>query len=178
MEVHCTRQLLADAPWATAAATPGRRHGPSEQPALPYDCRPPPASAPWCWRRWNAAPLLHGGPAEKIFTRINRYASETSAMASTSTTRFACCLTASACAHRCLVHRVPVDRRTTTAANTVADTYGTAASSCRPAMRLLYPGTSLRQVTPVTRGERPPASSGSKAWYVATSSAACCTNST
>ena len=53
----------------------------------------------------------------------------------------------------------------------IEDTYGAQRVKLPAGDMVLYPGTSVHRVEPVTRGARSPASSGSRAWCAATSSA-------
>ncbi len=56
----------------------------------------------------------------------------------------------------------------------IRDTFGEHAVKLPAGHLVLYPGSSLHKINPVTRGERIAASSGSKVWSAKTASAACC----
>jgi PKHD-type hydroxylase len=59
---------------------------------------------------------------------------------------------------------------------TVADTYGEQMVKLPAGHAVLYPGTSLHQVQPVTRGHRVACFFGLRAWCAVTSSGVCCSS--
>lgn len=152
------RQLLADAPWADGrdSAGPQARRVKNNQ-QLPHDCE----AARQIRTRVLAgldrsATFFSAALPKKIFTpRVNRYSGETHAYGEHIDN-----------AIRLLPdgQRVRTDISCTVFLSdpdayeggelTVADTYGTRGIKLPAGHAVIYPGTSLHQVTPVTRGER------------------------
>ena len=60
----------------------------------------------------------------------------------------------------------------------IEDTYGAHSVKLAAGDLILYPATSLHQVTPITRGGAWRRSSGSRAWCATMPSARCCSSST
>jgi PKHD-type hydroxylase len=56
----------------------------------------------------------------------------------------------------------------------IQDTYGVQQVKLAAGDMVLYPGTSLHKVNPVTRGSAMPRSSGPRAWCARTASGRCC----
>lgn len=158
-EVQSARQLLADAPWGDGRDSAARRRARSRTTSsCRTTARPPAASARWCWRPWRAARLFSPPRCRRrSFTpRVNRYRGESNAYGHHIDN-----------AIRLLPDgdRVRTDLLPCTVflsdpdaydggELTVADTYGTRGDKLPAGHAVLYPGTSLHQVTPVTRGER------------------------
>ena len=120
--------------------------------------KPPPTFAPWCWRGWTAAPCfsqrrtaqedLHaahqplrrcGQPLRQPHRQRHPPARPTAERVRTDVS--------------CTVFLSDPDEYDG-GELTVADTYGTRGVKLPAGHAVLYPGTSLHQVTPVTRGQR------------------------
>lgn len=145
-------------PGPTAA---NRRAAKPERSRTTNSCRTtakrPPPFATWCCRGWNARPCFFSAALpKKIFTpRINRYAGASNHYGNHIDN-----------AIRLLPNgqRVRTDLSCTVFLNppedydggelTVADTYGEQCVKLPAGHAVLYPGTSLHQVKPVTRGQR------------------------
>jgi PKHD-type hydroxylase len=156
-EVQSARRLLADAPWGDGRDSAGpQARAVKNNEQLPHDCeaatlhpspgaggleRSPPSSPPRCRRRSSrrGQPLRRRG---QCLRRPHRQRHPPAARRP-------------AGAHRPLLHRVPVrPRRYDGGELVVADTYRPRSIKLPAGHAVLYPGTSVHQVEPVTRGER------------------------
>ncbi len=157
-EVRTARDLLADAPWGDGrdSAGPQARRVKNNQ-QLPHGCEAATRIRALVLAALERSPAFFTAALpRKIFTpRINRYSGEANAYGDHIDN-----------AIRLLPdgQRVRTDVSCTVFLSdpavydggelTVADTYGTRGVKLPAGHAVLYPGTSLHQVTPVTRGER------------------------
>ncbi len=157
-EVKTARALLADAPWGDGrdSAGPQARAVKNNQ-QLPHDCEAATRIRALVLAALERSPAFFTAALpKKIFTpRVNRYAGDANAYGNHIDN-----------AIRLLPdgQRVRTDVSCTVFLSdpadydggelTVADTYGTRGVKLPAGHAVLYPGTSLHQVTPVTRGER------------------------
>ncbi len=157
-ELQVVGQLLADAPWADGKGSAGSQAAQvKNNDQLPYDCEASQAVSAMVTRGLERHALfLTAALPRKIFTpRINRYSGAANHYGNHVDG-----------AIRTLAggQRVRADVSCTVFLSnpedyeggelTVADTYGEQRIKLPAGHAVLYPGTSLHQVTPVTRGER------------------------
>ena len=161
-DIQTARCLLERAPWVDGAESAGpqaRTVKHNEQ--LPHDCEAAEAIRALVQASLNRSPLFFSAALPlRIFTpRVNRYSGQSNAYGPHIDNAIR--LKATEHGGR---EAVRTDLACTVFLNdpgdydggelTVSDTYGTRGVKLPAGHAVLYPGTSLHQVTPVTRGER------------------------
>ncbi|MDB5896337.1 MAG: Fe2+-dependent dioxygenase [Rhodoferax sp.] len=158
-EIRETRRLLVDAPWADGRDSAGpqaREVKNNEQ--LPHDCEPARSIREMVTRGLDRSPLFFSAALpKKLFTpRVNRYRGASNAYGNHVDNAVRIVAESG--------QRVRTDISCTVFLNepadydggelVVQDTYGSQRVKFAAGDLVLYPGTSVHQVTPVTRGER------------------------
>jgi len=161
-DLNLARRLLADAPWTDGrdSAGPQARTVKNNQ-QLPHDSEAAQAIRTMVLNGLNRSPLFFSAALPlRIFTpRVNRYGGEANTYGNHIDNAIR--LKVNEAGH---TEYVRTDVSCTVFLNepdeyeggelTVSDTYGTRGVKLPAGHAVLYPGTSLHQVTPVTRGHR------------------------